>query len=149
MFVTKVLEDIFLERKIKNEAVIIKSDNAPTQYKNKYAFESLQEQSGKFNVVILRIYGAARHGKGLIDSMSSFGCKSILRRDMIGKGVWFSSSEEILEYLSLRGDGRMRYMVVEPAELDKERLRKVLGLGLKGCMSMYLVVFRSNEKVIL
>ena len=93
VFVKKVLQDIFLEREIKDEAVIIKSDNAPTQYKHKHAFESLQELSGKFNVVILRIYGAAGHGKELIDSMSSFGCKSILRRDIIGKDVWFSSSE--------------------------------------------------------
>ena len=61
----------------------------------------------------------------------------------------FSSSVEICEYLSLRGDGRMRYTVVQPAELDKERMRKLSGLELKGCMSMYLVVFRPNEKVIL
>ena len=33
VFVKKVLEDIFLDRGIKNEAVIIKSDNAPTKQK--------------------------------------------------------------------------------------------------------------------
>ena len=43
----------------------------------------------------------------------------------------------------------MRYTVVEPAELDKERMRKISRLELKGCMSMHLVVFRPNEKVIL
>ena len=149
VFVKKVLEDIFLDRGIKNEAVIIKSDNAATQYKNKYAFESLQELSNQFNVAILRIFGASGHGKGLIDSMSSFGCKSILRRDIIGKDVWFSSSEEICDYLSLRGDSRMRYTVVDHAEQGKERMRKISGLELKGCMSTRLVVFKPNEKTIL
>ena len=43
----------------------------------------------------------------------------------------------------------MRYSVVEPAELDKERMLKMSGLELKECMSMHLVVFRPNEKGIL
>ena len=34
--------------------------------------------SNKYNARIIRIYGAASHGKGLIDSISSFGFKSIL-----------------------------------------------------------------------
>ena len=42
----------------------------------------------------------------------------------------------------------MRYTVVERAELDKERMRKISGLESKGCVSMHLVVFRSKEKVI-
>ena len=84
VFVNEVLEDIFTKRNIKNETVIIKSDNAPTQYKNQYAFFLLQQIANKYNVTILRIYGAAGHGKGLIDAMSSFGVKGILRRDIIG-----------------------------------------------------------------
>ena len=39
--------------------------------------------SNKYNVRIIRIYGAAGHGKGLIDAMSSFGVKAILRRDIV------------------------------------------------------------------
>ena len=40
-FVRFVLADIFESRNIKNENVFIKNDNAPTQYKNKYALKSL------------------------------------------------------------------------------------------------------------
>ena len=43
----------------------------------------------------------------------------------------------------------MRYIFVDPAELDKERMRKISGLELKGCMSMRLVVFKPNEKTTL
>ena len=45
VFVNEVLEEIFTKRNIKNETVIIKSDNAHTQYKNQYAFFFLQQTS--------------------------------------------------------------------------------------------------------
>ena len=75
----EIFTGVYIELDI-SENLSIKSDNAPTQYKKRYAFESLQELANEFNLTIVRIYGAAGHGKGLIDSMSSFGCKSILRR---------------------------------------------------------------------
>ena len=61
---------------------MIKSDNAPAQYKNKYAFKLSQSSANKY-IAIVRVYGAAGHGKGLIDDMSSFVVKSILRRDIV------------------------------------------------------------------
>ena len=73
-FVHFVLEDIFEYCNIKNENVLIKSDKAPTQYTKKYVFKSLQSLANK-HAAIVRVYGAAGHGKGLIDAMSSFGVK--------------------------------------------------------------------------
>ena len=108
-FVHEVLEDIFDRWSIRNETVIIKSDNAPTQYKNKWAFQSYHSLADKYNVRIIRLYGAAGHGKGLIDAMSAFGVKSILRRDIIGLDVWFADSQEMCDYLDLRKDPRMSY----------------------------------------
>ena len=40
-FVHEILVDLFDKLCIKNETIMIKSDNAPTQYKNKYAFNSM------------------------------------------------------------------------------------------------------------
>ena len=37
-FVSEVLEDIFRKWNIRDETIIVKSDNAPTQYKSKNAF---------------------------------------------------------------------------------------------------------------
>ena len=48
---------------------MIKSDNAPTQYKNKYAFNLVQILLSKYNVKITRIYGATGHGNGLVDAV--------------------------------------------------------------------------------
>ena len=69
-------------------------------------------------MTILRIYGAAGHGKDLIDAMSSFGVKGILRRDIIND-EWFSNSAETCDYLNLRGDSQ-----IESKELDQKRTEK-------------------------
>ena len=100
VFVNEVLEHIFKCWNIKDETIIIKSDNSPTQYKNKFAFQSMMKLSNKYNVRIIRVYGAAGHGKGLIDAMSTFGVKTILRRDIVSHDCWFQSSTDIYEYLS-------------------------------------------------
>ena len=99
VFVNEVLEDIFKYWNIKDESIIIKSDNAPTQYKNKFVFQSMINLSNKYNFRIIRIYGAAGHGKGLIDAVSSFGVKATLRRDIVSHDCWLESNNDICEYL--------------------------------------------------
>ena len=88
-FVQEVLEDIFGRWKIIDKTIAVKSDcNARTQYKSKCSFESYSSLAKKYNVSIIRIYGAAGHGKGVIDAMSSFAVKSIMKRDIIGCIIW-------------------------------------------------------------
>ena len=48
------------------------------RYKNKHAFAFYQKLADDFGLRIIRTYGAAGHGKGAIDGMSSFGVKNIL-----------------------------------------------------------------------
>ena len=79
---------IFLKNRINHGIVMIKSDNTPTQYKNNWGFSSTQHLTDKYNVTILRVYGAAGHGKGLTDAMSSFRVKNILRQS-INTNDWF------------------------------------------------------------
>ena len=49
----------------------------------------------------------------MIDAMSSFGMKSILKRDIIGLDVWFGDSHDICEYLNMRKDPSMSYNVID------------------------------------
>ena len=53
------------------------------QNKNKHAFSLYQKLAGEFNLRIIRTYGASGHRKGVIDVMSSFGAKNILRHNII------------------------------------------------------------------
>ena len=98
-FVDEVLNDIFLRWNICNETILLKSDNAPNQYKDKCAFAYCQDLANKSNVRIVRLYGAAGHGKGLIDAMSSFVVKSILRKDIVTGDLWYKNSEEMCKHL--------------------------------------------------
>ena len=54
-FAHEVLVDLFDRLSIKNETIMIKSDNAPTQYKNKYAFNLTQTLSNNYNVKFIRM----------------------------------------------------------------------------------------------
>ena len=55
------------------------------------------------------------------DAMSSFGVKSVLRRDIVTKNDWFNNSQGIVDHLEFRGQPRMYYKVLRPEVLDKAR----------------------------
>ena len=70
----------------------------------------MQWLANKYNVVIVRVYGAAGHGKDLIDAMSNFAIKPIdVGRDIIALDHWFANSLDISEYLTLMGDSLISY----------------------------------------
>ena len=146
-FVQQVLEDIFDRWEIRDETIVVKSDNAPTQYKNKWAFESYSSLAKKYNVRIIRIYGAAGRGKGVIDAMSSFGVKSFLKRDIIGLDVWFGDSRDICEYLDMRKEPRMSYSVIDQAALDRKRMEKK-ARKIDGCTVKHLFDYKPGESQI-
>ena len=91
VFVDHVLRDIIIKYDIRNQDLWIQSDNAPTQYKNKNAFFLLEKLAKEFNLRIIRTYGAAGHGKGVIDEISSFGLKTAPKKFLIVSGSisWF------------------------------------------------------------
>ena len=53
----------------------------------------------KYGNRIVWFYGTAGHGKGLINAVSSFGCKSALQHAILATDTWFVSSAEILTFL--------------------------------------------------
>ena len=80
VLVYHVLRDIIIKYDIRNQDLWIQSDNhnRPTQYKYKNAFFLLEKLAKEFYLRIIHTYGAAGHGKGAIDGMSSFGAKNVL-----------------------------------------------------------------------
>ena len=128
-----MLEDIFDRWEIRDETAVIKSDNAPTRYKSKWAFESYSYLTKKYNVQIIRIYGAAAHRKGLIDVMSSFGVKSILKRDIL---AWLGCIYS-----------RMSYSVIDKAAVDKKRMEKI-ARKIDGCMVKELFDYKTDHTTI-
>ena len=76
VFVDHVIRDIIAKYDIQNEDLCIQSNNALSQYKNKYSFALLKKLASEFNLRIIRTYGAAGNGKDAIDGMSSFDVKN-------------------------------------------------------------------------
>ena len=112
-----------------------------------YAFGSYQQLANKYNSIIIRVYGAAGHGRGLIDAMSSFGVKGILRRSIIGKDIFFADSNEIKEYLESIGDERMLYRVVDETELYPAKQHLVENqIKIKPCQKMHLFVYEPGKE---
>ena len=103
-FVDHVLRDLIIRYDIRDQDLWIQSDNAPTQYKNKNAFFLLQRLAKEFNLRIVRTYGAAGHGKGAIDGMSSFGVKNILRKDIVTHDIFFNKSERSNDTCKIRDE---------------------------------------------
>ena len=108
----------------------------------------MQTLSNDDNVKIIRIYGAAGHGKGLIDAMSHFGVKSILRRDVIGLDQWLVDSKEMCQYLRFRNEERMVYSNIDPKLVNKGMSKKK-EIKIKGCMLGHLFVYEPNSTKIL
>ena len=54
-FVDEVLRMIFRQWDVRNETIILKSDNAPTQYKMKWAFHLYQQLADEYDMRIVRI----------------------------------------------------------------------------------------------
>ena len=73
---------------IQNEDLWIQSNNAPSQCKDKIPFALLQQLAKEFNLRIIRTHDTAGHGKGIINTMSGFCAKNVLRRDIVTYNVF-------------------------------------------------------------
>ena len=131
IFVDEALRGFIHHYAISNEDIMIQSDNAPTQYKNRHAFALLQKLSNDFNLRIIRTYGAAGHSKGTIDAMSSFGVKNVLRRDIVTQDIFSDTSEEIVDYLHIKNP-QFYYARIDPELLARKRHDYLRGTNFRG-----------------
>ena len=148
VFADEVLRDLIHHYDIRNEDIMIQSENAPTQYKSRHAFALLQKLANEFNVRIIRTHGAAEHGKGTIDAMSSFGVKSVLRRDIATHDIFFDTSEEIVDYLQIKNP-QFCYAHIDAKYLSRKRrdyMEHVEPTEIAGCMKQHMFVYTPNSK---
>ena len=104
--------------------IVICSDNCSTHYKSCFTFVVMMQLAKKYGVTFTWFYGEPGHGRGLVDAMSSFGCKGPLKHAIITKDQWFSTAEEMSDFLKkfFNGDSTKHYHVIH--EKDTAELRK-------------------------
>ena len=110
---------------VKGGILIIRSDNSSTQFKSRFVFAELEKIAKKYGISIFWFYGAAGHGRGLVDAMSSFGCKGPLRKSIITSAdeVFFNNAEEMHSFLCTHfsDDITKRYFLVDPEKNATKR----------------------------
>ena len=96
------------------------------------SFSLLQALADEFNLRIIRTYGAAGHGKGAIDTVSSFGMKNVLRKDIVT--VFFNSASEMVGYLESKNP-QYFYKSIPAKDVVLARQRKATPpIEVKGCI---------------
>ena len=129
----------------------VKSDNCAEQFKSRYVFGFCEHFSQTNNIPVLLFYGVVGHGKGLVDSMSSFGVKMPIREAIVREDFWYKDSKEIERFLSLKffEDPKKNYYVLQPDELIKRNEEKgKYERQLKGVKQMVMVSFFPNGKIV-
>ena len=100
IFDDHILRELIIHYNISNKDLRVQSNNASSQYKNKHSFGLQQSLADEFNLRIIRTYGVAGHGKGVIDALSNFSVNNILRKDIVTHDVFFNNSCDMAEYLA-------------------------------------------------
>ena len=125
---------------ISSGTLVLCSDNCTSQYKSQYIFEGLKRMAMKYDINIVWFYGIPGHGRGLVDAMSSFGCKSILRDAVIYEDMWFNSAEEMVSFLrEVTNDTKKHYELIDDRVTAKQRSKKKAGHPIKYTQSFHMV----------
>ena len=125
---------------ITNNTLVIHSDNGSTQYKSKYLFESLKALAMKYKIQVVWFYGEPGHGRGLVDAMSSFGCKRALRQMIVKEDKWFETSNEMKYVLEnhFKENATKLFRVINPQDLIDKR-KDLKSNKLEGCRKMHMI----------
>ena len=100
-----------------------KSDNCVSQYCCQYMFPFYADLAKKTGKPVLVYYGVNGHGRGLVDAMSGFGVKYIVRRAIITDGFYYESDEQLCAFLKTQKLLPKYYYTVLPSQvLDEDRL---------------------------
>ena len=123
----------------------VQSNSASSQCKNKHSSGLQQSLTDQFSLRIIRTYGAAGNGKGAIDTMSSFGVKSIVKKDLVTHDVLCNNSCDMAEYLASQNPLYYYHTIpVESVVLAQQKDGSPIEL--QGCMKQHLIIFKPNEK---
>ena len=141
------MRDITRKYYVKKEDLWIQSNNAlyPEKYKNKLPLALYQQLSNVLNLRIIRIYGAAGQGKGIID-MSSFAVKNVLCHDIVTQDVFFNTREEICDCLAVKNP-IFFYKNISAEVIAKKRGKTKVSNEIPNCMKQHLMVLVINTDI--
>ena len=78
---------------------------------SKKVFNMYLNLSSSIGKVVIAYYGVSGHGKGIVDAMSSFGVKEPLRKEIVQKDFWYTSSKDIFDFLTKEKANEKMYVL--------------------------------------
>ena len=95
----------------------------------------MKKIAAEFGITVVWFYGEPGHGHGLVDAMSSFGCKQQLRHEIVTNDAWFANAEQMVQFLTkyFPNDSSKEYYCVDVPETAQIRTKEKGEFILKPC----------------
>ena len=133
-----------------NDTFVLRSDNA-SNFKSAEAFYDMQQLSNKWDINILRVYGAANHSKCEVDS-----CGGHLKnppRKHIAKGNNLRSANDVVNFLTTKYDSEKysnpiyhaKEISGDELEIEREKRRYMRFDTVHGSDSFHVMIFRPKQ----
>ena len=132
-----------------NGKLILRSDNASTQYKSKYVFHDMKKLAQMYDIEVVWFHGEVGHGRGIVDSMSSFGCKAILRDAVVTGDLWFPDADKMWSYCKehFKGDTAKCYRLINYESTALTRLKPRKEHKLPGCLRYHMIAVDQERRL--
>ena len=147
-FTSNAIDDLLeTYHEYKNYPVLrLKSDNCSSQYCCRYIFPYYSELSIKLNKPVILYYGVNGQVRGLVDAMSGFGVKAVLRRAIVTQDFFYNTAEDLLNFLKVSMSGKGYYYQIlakESLDVDRENHQE---LFIAGCRKNRMISFHPSGK---
>ena len=132
---------------IRDKVLILRSDHCQEQNKCKYTFFQMKKLAIDLKIKFVWFYGEPGHGRGLVDAMSSFGCKLQLKNEIVTFDSWFESAEKMVSFLKeyfVNDDSKEHYLIND-AETAQVRKQKREEFKLEPCRKYHVIAFDSDD----
>ena len=113
-----------------------------------YVFEEYLKLAKKFDKPFILYYGVNGHGNGLVDAMSRFGVKSVLRGAIVTDNFMYNTADELVSFLkeTFKDDQHKHYKFLPSDLIEECRKEKGEGIFIKGCKKTRMIsLFLNNE----
>ena len=121
--------------------LILQSDNCLEQCKCKFTFFQMKKIAAEFGITVVWFYSEPGDGHGLVDAISSFGCKQQLCHEIVINLARFANAEQMVQFLTkyFLNDSSRQYYCVDAAETAQIRTKEKGEFILKPCRQFHII----------
>ena len=114
-----------------------------------FQFQIANWRASKYNKTIILYYGVSGHGKGLVDSMSSFGVKGPLPKSIITEIFFFNHVEQVKEHLEQKHLDKPNwvYKIVSEDHLVEIRKQPREESKILQCQKLHMIAFFPHGRI--